>query len=324
MDETYDVVVVGGGAAGLSGAIGLARFRRSVLLVDAGQPRNAPAHGVHNFLTRDGTPPAELYALGRAELRGYGATIIDGRVDAIRRDGQLFAMDVGGRAVTARRVLVATGARDELPGIPGLAQRWGRDVLHCPYCHGWEVRDRRIGVIATGPLATHQALLFRQLSDDVTLLAHTGPELRDEERAQLDSAGIPVVPGEIAAVEADADRLVGVRLADGTRVPFEVLVVGAPIHARVDILRPLGVEPVELCVGEHVVAAQVAADATGATDVPGLWVAGNAADAKAQVIDSAASGLAAAAAINMDLINAGATLPATADHRHSTAVGQPT
>lgn len=311
MDETYDVVVIGGGAAGLSGAIALARFRRSVLLVDSGQPRNAPADGVHNFLTRDGTPPAELYALGRAELRGYGGTIVDDQVDAVRRAGQAFAVDVNGSTLTARRVLVATGARDELPAIPGLAQRWGRDVVHCPYCHGWEVRDRRIGVIATGPLAPHQALLFRQLSDDVTLLAHTGPELSNEQHAQLDSAGIPVLPGEIAAVETDADRLVGVLLTNGTRVPFEVLVVGAPIHARVDFLRALGVEPVELRVGAHVIATHVAADATGATDVPGLWVAGNVADPKAQVISAAASGLAVAAAINMDLITSDLTVPAT-------------
>jgi thioredoxin reductase len=232
-------------------------------------------------------------------------------VDAVRRDGELFAVDVGDRTLTARRVLVATGARDQLPAIPGLAQRWGRDVVHCPYCHGWEVRDRRIGVIATGPLAMHQALLFRQLSDDVTLLAHSGPELSNEELAQLDSAGIPVLPGEIAAVESDADRLVGVRLTNGARVPFEVLVVGAPIHARVDFLHSLGVEPVELRVGAHVIATHVAADATGATNVPGLWVAGNVADPKAQVISAAASGLAVAAAINMDLITSDITLGTT-------------
>jgi thioredoxin reductase len=322
MDENYDVVVIGGGAAGLSGAIALARFRRSVLLVDSGQPRNAPADGVHNFLTRDGTPPAELCALGRAELRSYGATILDGKVNAVRRDGQLFAVDVDRRTVTARRVLVATGTRDELPGIPGLAQRWGRDVVHCPYCHGWEVRDRRIGVIATGPQATHQALLFRQLSDDVTLLAHIGPQLSDEERARLEAAGIPMITGEIAAVESDADRLIGIRLVDGTRVPFEVLAVGAPIHAQVDILHALDVKPVEVRMGAHIIATQVAADATGATNVPGLWVAGNAADAKAQVITAAASGLTAAAAINMDLILADATAPTTSDDRHRSSINR--
>jgi len=151
MEETYDVVVIGGGPAGFSGAVALARSRRSVLVLDAGDPRNAPAGQVHNFLTRDGTPPAEIHALGRAEVNKYGGRVEQSRVTALRREGDRFGVDLGDRTITARRVLVATGLRDELPDIPGLAQRWGTDVLHCPYCHGWEVRDRRIGVLATGP-----------------------------------------------------------------------------------------------------------------------------------------------------------------------------
>jgi thioredoxin reductase len=182
MDDSYDVVVVGGGAAGLAGAVALARSRRSVLVVDAGEPRNAPASHVHNFLTRDGTPPAEIYAAGRVEVERYGGTVETGTVTALRRDGGRFAVQFGGREVTARRLLVATGLRDELPDVPGLAERWGIDVLHCPYCHGWEVRDQRIGILATGPGAVHQALLFRQLNPQVTVLAHTGPELAPEQR----------------------------------------------------------------------------------------------------------------------------------------------
>src|SRR5215472_3052432 len=185
MDENYDVVVVGGGAAGLSGAVALARSRRSVLVVDAGDPRNAPAGHVHNFLTRDGTPPAEIYAAGRGEVTRYGGRVCDARVTALSRDGGRFRAEIGGRTVAARRLLVATGLRDELPGVPGLAARWGNDVVHCPYCHGWEVRDKRIGVLATGPVAMHQVLLFRQLSPHVTLLRHTGPVLTGEESGQL-------------------------------------------------------------------------------------------------------------------------------------------
>jgi thioredoxin reductase len=164
MNQSYDVVVVGGGAAGLAGAVALARSRRSVLVVDAGDPRNAPASGVHNFLTREGTPPAEIYAAGRREVTRYGGTLQAGRVTALSRDGGRFAVHIEDQAVSARRLLVATGLRDELPDVPGLAARWGIDVLHCPYCHGWEVRDQRIGILATGPGAVHQALLFRQLS----------------------------------------------------------------------------------------------------------------------------------------------------------------
>jgi len=139
-NENYDVVVVGGGAAGLNGALALARSRRSVLVVDAGDPRNAPAGYVHNFLSRDGTPPSELYAAGRAEVRRYGGLVEAGRVTALARDGERFGVRIGARAsqrtVTARRLLVATGVRDVLPDVPGLAARWGIDVLHCPYCHG--------------------------------------------------------------------------------------------------------------------------------------------------------------------------------------------
>src|SRR5262249_51851949 len=142
MDHIYDVVVVGGGAAGLSGAVALARSRRSVLVIDAGDPRNAPAHHVHNFLTRDGTPPTEIYAAGRGEVTRYGGRVETGRVTALSRDGELFRVQAGSRSVSARRLLVATGLRDELPDVPGLAARWGIYVLHCPYCHGWEVAGK--------------------------------------------------------------------------------------------------------------------------------------------------------------------------------------
>jgi thioredoxin reductase/SAM-dependent methyltransferase len=302
MDETYDVVVVGGGAAGLSGAVALARSRRSVLVVDAGDPRNAPAGHVHNFLTRDGAPPAEIYAAGRAEAIGYDGHVEPGRVTAIRREVEGFRVEIGKRTVSARRLLLATGLRDELPDIPGLAARWGIDVLHCPYCHGWEVRDRRIGVLVTGPKAVHQALLFHQLSPHVTLLRHTGPEPTDEQREQLDAFGIAVIEGEVVRVEAESTGLTAVRLADGSRVDLDALVVAPRFTARAELLIPLGVSPVELLLGDHVVGTQVEADSTGATAAPGVWVAGNLADLQAQVMPAAAAGLTAGAAINADLI----------------------
>jgi len=153
LNAGYDVVVVGGGAAGLSGALMLARSRRSVVVIDAGAPRNAPAAGVHGLLGREGTPPTELLERARAEVRGYGGHVVNGEVSTVTRDGDGFRVALSDRrAVRARRLLVATGLVDELPDIPGLRDRWGRDVLHCPYCHGWEVRDQAIGVLATGPL----------------------------------------------------------------------------------------------------------------------------------------------------------------------------
>ena len=301
MDESYDVVVVGGGAAGLAGAVALARSRRSVLLVDAGDPRNAPASHVHNFLSRDGTPPAEIYAAGRQEVARYGGRVETGRVTALSRSGERFAVQIGGRAVTARRLLVATGVRDELPQVPGLAERWGVDVLHCPYCHGWEVRGQRIGILATGPGTMHQALLFRQLSQHVTVLAHTGPELSGEQREQLGALGIPVIEGAVTQVEASDGALTGVRLADGTRVSLDALIVAPRIAARAELLAPLGLAPSEVTMGGQVIGTQIEADPSGATSVPGVWVAGNLAAINAQVISAAAAGLTAGAVINADL-----------------------
>jgi thioredoxin reductase len=307
-DERYDVVVVGGGAAGLSGAMTLARSRRSVLVVDAGQPRNAPAEGVHNYLGREGAAPGELLAAGREEVRRYGGAFQEGGVVAAERagdgeDGFRLELADGGE-VWAARLLVATGSADELPGVPGLAQLWGRDVLHCPYCHGWEARDRAIGVLATGPMAAHQALMWRQLSERVTLFRHTGPDLAEEDWERLAARGVAVVDGEVAAVETDGGgRLGGVRLAGGRVVPCEVLVVATRVTARVGFLAPLGLKPEEVEMGGQVVGSRVPADAmTGATEVPGVWVAGNVAGPMEQVIGSAAAGVRAGAAINADLI----------------------
>ena len=303
-EQQYDVVVIGGGAAGLSGAVTLARSRRSVLVVDAGQPRNAPADGVHNYLGREGTPPGDLLATGRAELAGYGGEVVPGVVTAAGRedDGAFRVTLDDGLEVVARRLLVATGLVDELPDLPGAAERWGRDVLHCPYCHGWEVRDQAIGILATGPTAVHQALLFRQLSDDVTFFRHTGPELPAEEAAQLAALGVGMVDGEVAALEVAGDRLTGVRLVSGEVVPRSAVVVAPRFTANDGVLAELGLKAADQEMRGAVVGSAVPADPTGATEVPGVWVAGNVSDMSAQVVVSAAAGLRAGAMINADLV----------------------
>ncbi|MFI7668373.1 NAD(P)/FAD-dependent oxidoreductase [Nocardia sp. NPDC049526] len=298
LKDGYDVVVIGGGAAGLSGALMLARMRRSVVVIDAGQPRNAPAEGVHGLLARDGTPPGELLERGRAEVRGYGGHVVNGEVVTIARDADGFAVCLGDRSVRARRLLVTTGLIDELPEIAGLRERWGRDVIHCPYCHGWEVRDQAIGVLGTGPMGVHQALLFRQLTADVTYFSHTMP-LTAEQSEELNARGIRVVHGEVTALEIVDDRLAGVRLSDGTAIAREVVVVGSRMVARANFLETLGLQPTEhpAGVGEY-----LTTDATGRTDVPGIWAAGNVTDLTAQVGAAAAAGAAAGAQINADLV----------------------
>jgi thioredoxin reductase len=299
-EDGYDVVVIGGGAAGLSGALTLARARRAVLVIDSGAPRNAPAAGVHGLLGLDGVPPAELLARGRAEVRGYGGEVISGQATAVTRTGGRFAVALAdGRQARARRLLVASGLADELPGIPGLRERWGNDVMHCPYCHGWEVRDRAIGVLASGPLSVHQALLVRQWSADVVFFAHTRARPAGEQARDLAARGIRVVDGEVVSVVTGGGRLTGVRLADGTDVPREVLAVSPRMTARAGFLAPLGLVPAEhpSGAGEH-----IPADPAGRTAVPGVWAAGNVTDLSAQVGAAAAAGTLAAAQINADLV----------------------
>ncbi|GAB2668697.1 NAD(P)/FAD-dependent oxidoreductase [Kribbella swartbergensis] len=300
--KTYDVIVIGGGAAGLSGALALVRSRRSVLVVDDGTPRNAPAEGVHNFLTRDGIPPAELYAIGRQEVAGYGGEFATGTVVAVRRD-ELFTVQLAdGTTYQGRRLLVTTGLTDVLPDVGGLAERWGRDVVHCPYCHGWEIRDQAIGILATTEMALHQAQLFRQLSDKVTLFLHTAPEPTDEQWEQLAARGIAVVHGKVEQLEVENDKLTGVRLEGGKVIPVDALAVQTSLRARADFLADLGLEIVVQESGGLEIGTVVAADPMGTTAVPGVFVAGNVTDARATVVPAAASGLMAAGGINGDLI----------------------
>ncbi len=295
---SYDVAVVGGGAAGLSAAVTLARSLRSVVVVDAGEPRNAPAAGAHNLLGREGIAPLELLATGRREAEAYGAEIRSGRAVAVRRTETGFELDLAdGGSLRARRLLLATGLVDELPDVPGVRELWGRDVLHCPFCHGWEVRGRRIGVLGTGPMTAHQALLFRQLSDDVTVFLHSAPELEDEAAEQLDALGVPVVRGPVERLAVEGDRLTAVVLADGRSFPVDAVTVAPRFVSRSDLWSQLGGTLTENPMG-----AFIESGLGGRTDIPGVFVAGNAGDLSAMVGASAAQGVVAGAGVNMDLI----------------------
>lgn len=313
--DRYDVAVVGGGPAGLSAALVLGRARRSVLVIDDRRPRNGPATHVHGFPSRDGTPPGDLLEAGRREVAGYGGEVQAGSALSAVRDGSGFTVELDtGRSVWARRLLAAAGVADELPDVPGLAARWGRDVVHCPYCHGWEIRDQLIGVLATGPWGVHQALLFRQWSRRLTLLLHTAPRPGAEEAEQLYARGVAVVSGEVVGLEVTEDRLDGVRLRSGERIPLRALAVAPRPVPRAEFLAPLGIAPVPHPSG---LGAYIAADPTGRTPVPGIWVAGNLADPNANVLGSAASGSTAAGAINADLV-AEDTRDAVRAHRRHT------
>jgi thioredoxin reductase len=291
-EPNYDVAVVGGGAAGLSAALVLGRARRRIVVIDAGAPRNAPAAHMQGFLSRDGMAPADLLAAARAEVRGYGVEILDDEVVEVTKNFTLRL--AGGRTMTARRLLLATGAVDDLPDIPGARERWGRDLLHCPYCHGWEVRDQPIGVLGTHSGSVDHAHLLRQWSDDVIFFVHSYA-LTASERAAMDARGIPVIEGLVTRLSVVDDRLDAVELTDGRAVPRAAVFIRPAPHAREHgLIDSLGCEVDE--------GGFVRADATGRTSMPGVWVAGNAGNPRAQVITAAGEGSAAAIAINTHLV----------------------
>ena len=247
---------------------------------------------MQGFLSRDGMPPAELLALAREEVRRYGVEIVEDEVVEIEPGFTLGL--AGGGSVTARRLLLATGAVDDLPDIPGARERWGRDFLHCPYCHGWEVRDQAIGVLGTGPGAVDHAHLLRQWSEDIVFFSHSH-SLTAEERAGLDARDIAVIEGTVTALSVADDRLHAVELSDGRVIPRAAVFMRPSLHPHRDgLIESLGCE-----VGED---GFVRVDPTGQTSVSGVWVAGNASNPRAQVITAAGEGSAAAIAINTDLV----------------------
>ncbi|MFK3981750.1 NAD(P)/FAD-dependent oxidoreductase [Micromonospora sp. NPDC050397] len=314
LTQQFDVAVIGGGAAGLTAAVVLGRARRSAIVIDAGSPRNAPAAGVHGFLTRDGISPTELVEIGRKEAERYGSQLRRGEARSARRTEDGFEVTLAdGSLVVARRLLVSTGLVDELPDLPGIRERWGRDVLHCPYCHGWEVRDQAIGILGTGERSVHQALMFRQWTSDLVLFTHTAPQLTEEQAEELAARNIRIVTGKVDSLDITDDRLSGVRMVDGTVVPRQAVVVAPRMVAASGVLASLGIRTNEHPFGGEF----VPADPTGSTEMPGVWVAGNVTDLGAQVVMAAAAAVSAAAAINADLINE-ETRAAVASHRTNT------
>jgi thioredoxin reductase len=294
--NTFDVAIVGGGAAGLSAALVLSRARRRVVVIDAGAPRNAPATHMHGYLSRDGMPPSELLSLGRDEVARYGGAVVEGSVTDVVPDGShgFWVLLAGGRRIHARRLLVTTGLTDELPDVPGLADRWARDVLHCPYCHGHEVRDQRLGVVGGSPGAVRYAQIVRQWTHDLVYFTPPGL-LTAAERSGLVARAIGVVEGTIERLVVEDDRLRGALMADGNIVPRDTLFVPPRFVPRSRLLAHLG------CGTDD--DGWTTTDGTGRTSVAGVWAAGNVVDPRAQVITAAGAGSAAAIAINADLVD---------------------
>ena len=285
-----DVAVIGGSAAGLGAALQLGRQRRTVIVIDAGEPRNAPAAHMHSYLGHEGVAPGDLAAIARAEVRSYGGEVLTGRaIDVARLGDGRFRVELdGGGTVVARRVLAATGLIDVLPDIEGVAEHWGRDVIHCPFCHGYEVRDRRIVQIITDPIGLHPAALFRQLTSRLTLVLHAGVDSDDPGVDRLRSAGVIVVNGPVQRlVSGDDGHVDAVELVSGERIDADAVVVGAPFRVRTEPFVTLGLLTFAHSSG---LGDFVETDAAGETSVPGLYAAGNVTDPSQQVLNAAANG----------------------------------
>jgi thioredoxin reductase/SAM-dependent methyltransferase len=296
-----DVCVIGGSVAGLAGALQLSRQRRSVVVIDSGEPRNAPAAHMHGFLGRDGTAPSELTDAGREEVRSYGGEVLTGRATDVRRldDGRFEVELESGHSVIARRVLAATGLIDELPDVEGLAEHWGRDVIHCPFCHGYEVRDQRVVLLATHPRGLHPSALFRQLTHRLTVVVHHDAGVDDADIAALRASDVDVVEGRARRVVEDAEgHVAGLELADGTVIDADVIAIGPRFAARADAFASLGLRPVAhpTGAGDH-----IETDAMGETSVKGVYAAGNIADPGNQVLQAAAEGSRIGAMISFSL-----------------------
>lgn len=298
----WDVIIVGGGSAGLSAALMLGRSRRRVLVVDGGEPRNRFSEHMHGVLGHDHSSPLDLLAAGRAELTRYDdATVESGTVvSATPLDTDAIGFEVelaSGERHTARRMLLATGLRDELPDIPGLAEQWGRTAALCPYCDGWEVRDQRIAVIATDAGNTHQAQLMRQLSPQVTFYSQ-GANLTPVARAGLDARGITIESRTVVEVVGDATGgLSGIRLDDGSEQEADAIFVAPRSVPNDGLLRALRARTIRQNGVDWVLV-----DESGRTNVRGLWAAGNIATAHSSVPVAMSAGNVAGSGINGDLV----------------------
>ncbi|ALX14110.1 thioredoxin reductase [Burkholderia cepacia JBK9] len=299
MDTHHEVIVVGGSFAGLSAAMQLARARRRVLVIDAGQPRNRFAEHAHGFFGQDGKPPAQIVAEATAQLAAYPTVqLIEGEAHTAERDanGRFHVTLADGGRASADRLILATGIRDELPALPGLAERWGVSVLHCPYCHGYEVSGQRLGVLATHPLSVHQAILIPDWGP-TTWFTQGVVEENDEEAALLAARGVRIARSPVVEILGDAPRIDALRLADGQIVPVEALFIGARTGMASDLAQQLG-----CAFDEGPLGTAIRVDTWKQTSVAGVYAAGDASSLMTNATFASASGVAAGVGAHRSLI----------------------
>jgi len=309
----YDVVIVGGSIAGLSAGLVLGRSRRTVLIVDGGRPRNAPSHAVHSYFSRDGIDPAELLTIGREQLKPYGSVEFrHGRAVSARRDGAAFEIRLAdGALVSGRRLLITTGVTDLLPPISGLREMWGRGVFHCPYCHGWEVRDEPIAVCANGEAAVPFAALVHNWSRDLVLLTNGPANLSDDDDAKLSALSIPVREEPLASLEPSPGGGLDIHFEGNQSLPLTGMFMRVPQKPNSDLAVALGCQ----LVNDGMIPGLIRIDADGQTTVPGVYAAGDITTLMQQAIFAAAAGANAAARINHVLVEESVAELALPAHR---------
>ena len=298
--EQWDVIVIGGGVAGLSAALILARAQRRVLILDAQSPRNRYAAHMHGVLGRDGYSPLDLVADGAREVRAVGGVILQTTARAARSvSGGFEVTTTDGIVVSGRHLIFATGARDLLPDIPGLAEQWGRGVVACPYCDGYENRDRTIGVLAASIAGLHKAHMLRSYSADIVVFTALAGDVPASDRELLEARGMRIETTPVKETVIDGSTLTGLVLENGTSIPIDVVFVEPPLIAQDELLQQLGAALSDSPFGPW-----TSVDAAGRTSVPGVWAVGNAANPTALVPIAAGSGATAALALNAELIGA--------------------
>ncbi len=296
-EATYDVVIIGGGPSGLQAALTLGRARKRILLCDGGPRRNAAAEQLHNFVTRDGTPPTEFRRVAREQLASYqNVEVRDARVDAVSGEKGAFRVTLGDRELEARRILLCTGMVDEPLPIEGFRELWGHAIVQCPYCHGWEARGRRWGYLARPEQASRFLPFASQLrgwTDDVVIFSDARFEVPEAARLQLEAAGVRIETAAITRLVANGGELEALELANGARVPCELLFVHPP-QRQTELVNQLG-----LALDDE---GFVTVDPMRReTSVPGIYAAGDLASPMQAALAAAASALQAAAIINVEL-----------------------
>ncbi|GAB3902744.1 NAD(P)/FAD-dependent oxidoreductase [Larkinella knui] len=292
----YDVIIIGGSYAGLSAALVLGRALCTVLVLDNGQPANRQTPHSHSFLTRDGETPAELTRIARQQALAYPTvTIREATATTARQSGSSFLIKTDAdEEFTARRLLLATGLTDVMPDLPGFAECWGISVLHCPFCHGYEVKDQTVGVLANGDAGFELTRMIHHWNPGMTLFTNGPSTLTPEQTATLQKHAIPIVETPLTALQHQNGQLISVQFADHSVVPLQAMYARQPLRQASDLAEQVGCQLDEM--------GFVTVDGFGRTSVKGVFAAGDTHTMMRQVSVAATNGLKAAVAISKEVI----------------------